>query len=214
MSLETGFILLGVIGFVVFGILPWFRRPNAAESLQERRFQNHTLPDPGRLRPHWLVAVGGMLEGRTWWLGERIVTVGRTPDNLVQVNEEAVSRTHCRIEPSGAGPVLVDLGSVNGTSINGKKTDRVTLLDGDILQIGNQAFRYEAIGNYVQDAAIEWKAAGEGVRKNTQIGASPQLRESIEQSLKKHDGDVMAVTQELQIPAEMVERYQDEDNAV
>ena len=79
--------------------------------------------------------------------------------------------------------------------------------------VGNQAFRYEAAGNYVSDAAVEWKAAGDRVRFETQVGVSPELQSSIRTSMEKHEGNVAAVTKELKIPAEMVELLMREDDS-
>lgn len=191
-----------VIAFVAIQLRPKGRRRALPA---ERLAQPQGVPALDRLRTHWIVAVGGYLEGKTWWLGERMATLGRTPDNLIQVNEEAVSRTHCRIEPSGAGPVIIDLESSNGTHVNGRHISRTTLLDGDIILVGNQAFRYEHQANYVTDAAMAWKAAGGRVRLETQIGASHELQESIQESLQRHGGNVAAVTEELKIPEEMVQ---------
>ena len=205
MDFGGAILLLGAICAVALVALQFFAPKEAKRIPQERLNTTHSVPDLDRLRHHWLVGVGGHLDERTWWLGTRIITLGRTPDNLVQVNEEAVSRTHCRIEPSGAGPVVIDLGSSNGTHVNGRLVERTTLLDGDILMVGNQAFRYEAAGNYVSDAAVEWKAAGERVRYETQVGVSPELQSSIRESMKRHGGNVAAVTKELKVPSEMVE---------
>jgi len=211
--MEFGDIILfsAVICVVALVVLQFRAGKKIYELPQDRLNNNMSVPDINRVRSHWLVAVEGHLDGRTWWLGERIATVGRTPDNLIQVNEEAVSRTHCRIEPSSAGPVVIDLKSSNGTHINGRPADRTTLLDGDILTVGNQAFRYEALGSYVIDAAIEWKAAGGRVRLDTLVGSSPELKESIRKSIERHNGDITAVTRELQVPREMVELLRKED---
>lgn len=213
MDFGGAILLLGAVCAVALVALQFLAPKQGERVPQERLNSNHSVPDLDRLRHHWLVAVEGHLDARTWWLGTRIITVGRTPDNLVQVNEEAVSRTHCRIEPSGAGPVVIDLGSSNGTHVNGRLVERTTLLDGDILMVGNQAFRYEAAGNYVSDAAVEWKAAGDRVRFETQVGVSPELQSSIRTSMEKHEGNVAAVTKELKIPAEMVELLMREDDS-
>jgi serine/threonine protein kinase len=67
--------------------------------------------------------------------------VGRSPDCDVVVKAPDVSRRHCRIV-RGAGEVIVeDLGSSQGTRVNGSRVARARLRDGDRLEIAGQAFR-------------------------------------------------------------------------
>jgi len=57
--------------------------------------------------------------------GERIplrggpVTVGRSPDNTIVASDDRVSRSHARLEPAAKGWVVIDLGSANGTRVDG-----------------------------------------------------------------------------------------------
>lgn len=47
------------------------------------------------------------------------VTVGRSPDNTIASPDERISRKHARFEPIGGGWVVIDLGSANGTRVDG-----------------------------------------------------------------------------------------------
>lgn len=79
------------------------------------------------------------------WEGEEAV-VGRTPDNTISIPLPGVSRHHFRITCSGDQYVLEDLGSRNGTKVNGKKLDRgqVALLNpGDKIQVSKVRLRFE-----------------------------------------------------------------------
>ncbi|MCU0725343.1 MAG: sigma 54-interacting transcriptional regulator [Planctomycetes bacterium] len=69
-------------------------------------------------------------------LGAEPATIGRTKDNAVCVDDPASSRRHCRVEPYRDGYRLVDLGSHNGTRVNGKKVDKKILESGDRIEIG------------------------------------------------------------------------------
>ena len=51
-------------------------------------------------------------------------SLGRHPSNSIQVLDKIVSKEHCIIEQRGAIFVLRDLGSLNGTFVNGKRVDR------------------------------------------------------------------------------------------
>ena len=65
------------------------------------------------------------------------VTVGRSPDSDLVIADEFLSLHHARVDPSEKGPVLKDLGSTNGTMLNGKRVKRpTTLTRGDTVELG------------------------------------------------------------------------------
>src|SRR5438552_18571238 len=65
-----------------------------------------------------------------------VISVGRAVDNDIRLTGTLVSRHHCRIEVGPEGAWVVDLGSANGTSVNGQKVSRRLLEPGDRIQIG------------------------------------------------------------------------------
>ena len=70
------------------------------------------------------------------------VVVGRSPSSDVVVDEPFVSATHARLTLQGPALVLEDLGSTNGTMVNGHLIGQpVTLRDGDEVQIGDTIMR-------------------------------------------------------------------------
>jgi hypothetical protein len=82
-----------------------------------------------------LIAQSGPLNGQRWNL-DRSVVIGRESGCEVMIPNRMVSRFHARITPTGAGIVLEDLGSKNGTHLNGELvTSQVVLQDGDIIQV-------------------------------------------------------------------------------
>jgi len=63
--------------------------------------------------------------------------IGRTPDNDLAIDHPLVSRRHARIDRSGAKLTVTDLGSTNGTFINGRRVSSVSALTiGDVVDIG------------------------------------------------------------------------------
>ena len=63
-------------------------------------------------------------------------TLGRHPDNDIQVLDTLVSKQHCVLEREGDGWVIEDLASTNGTMLNGEPVSRARLKDGDVVDIG------------------------------------------------------------------------------
>jgi pSer/pThr/pTyr-binding forkhead associated (FHA) protein len=64
------------------------------------------------------------------------VTVGRVPDNQIQLDDVTVSRQHAVFVREGDDWVVRDLGSLNGTYVNNERVDEVVVRHGDDLQIG------------------------------------------------------------------------------
>jgi DNA-binding winged helix-turn-helix (wHTH) protein len=82
-----------------------------------------------------LVAQEGPLKGQRWQLSQTIV-LGREASCDVVVTDRQISRFHARITPTTEGMILEDLGSKNGTHLNGiPLTAPVVLQDGDIVSV-------------------------------------------------------------------------------
>ncbi len=64
------------------------------------------------------------------------VTVGRTPDNDIVIDNTLVSRHHCKIVQDGTCYLVEDLGSGNGTFLNGQHIVKETLQDQDAIAVG------------------------------------------------------------------------------
>jgi hypothetical protein len=77
-------------------------------------------------------------------LGEDVLTVGRLPESTIVLADPNVSRNHAEIRPRGTGFVVVDLGSTNGTRVNGVRITEQELVDGDDVTFGNTRMRFEA----------------------------------------------------------------------
>jgi len=72
------------------------------------------------------------------------VSIGRTPDNDLQVRESYISRNHAIIRLGPDSAVIEDLGSRNGVFVNDRRVGREVLRDGDIVVLGKARFRFEA----------------------------------------------------------------------
>jgi pSer/pThr/pTyr-binding forkhead associated (FHA) protein len=69
--------------------------------------------------------------------------LGRSRQCDVVINDPNVSRRHAEVRREGDSYVLVDLGSTNGLTVNGQEVKRAALADGDQVQLGTTALRFE-----------------------------------------------------------------------
>ena len=86
-----------------------------------------------------LTIVKGPQIGEVFELDSTEITLGRDPHNSVFLNDMTVSRHHARMDLAGlsAGTAVIeDLGSLNGTWVDGAIVTRATLGDGSTIQIG------------------------------------------------------------------------------
>ncbi|WP_345630195.1 ATP-binding cassette domain-containing protein [Rugosimonospora acidiphila] len=96
----------------------------------------------GRATVAMPVAVAGR-EASAAYDADGTITIGRGPRNDIVLKELLVSRRHAEVRRSGAGYVVVDLGSSNGTYLNGKQVSREPLQPGDLLSIGRHQFVFD-----------------------------------------------------------------------
>ena len=113
----------------------------------------HARPDPGDsgTRPGLQVLSGELPQrllvrqeegtGISYPLGRR-TTIGRTPDNDIQIDTTYVSRHHAVLLASAQECILEDLNSTNGVLVNGRKAGRQVLKDGDTITIGSAVFTF------------------------------------------------------------------------
>src|SRR5205085_2762532 len=83
--------------------------------------------------------------GERWDLDSAPLTVGRTAPNDIELRgDEFASGKHARIEPRRDGVWVEDIGSTNGTFVNGTRLDRPRrLAPGDVIRIGETDLRFE-----------------------------------------------------------------------
>lgn len=92
--------------------------------------------------PQLITSVDGVEINRTYLTLER-TTLGRKPHNHIILTDMAVSGEHCAFELTGLTDVVVfDLGSTNGTYINGSMIRMHLLQNGDVMAIGKFKVQY------------------------------------------------------------------------
>ena len=78
----------------------------------------------------------GRMSGTTWRLGDTAVILGRASEADLVFDDISVSRRHAEITSTPLGYVVRDLGSTNGTYVNGVRVEVTELRGGDELRVG------------------------------------------------------------------------------
>lgn len=79
-------------------------------------------------------------------LGGALISIGRASDNDVIVDDPQVSRHHCQLKLQHGAYSFADLGSRNGSWVNGQQVSEVALGPGDLIQIGSTEIIFEVRG--------------------------------------------------------------------
>jgi hypothetical protein len=112
-------------------------------------------------------------------LGTRPVTIGRAPDNDIQIDNLAVSNYHARVYSEAGSLVVEDLNSLNGSFLNDIRVERAMLKDGDAILIG----KHEILVDQVHDAALPvdgWRKAPAPRVNETMILDTEERRKLLE----------------------------------
>jgi hypothetical protein len=99
-------------------------------------------PSPRPSGPYHLRMIKGVPAYGVYYVGGR-ARIGRSEENDVFLVDPSVSRMHAVVEVEGSEPVVRDLGSTNGTFVNGERVEAQPLRHGDELTFGNTRMRFE-----------------------------------------------------------------------
>jgi pSer/pThr/pTyr-binding forkhead associated (FHA) protein len=101
-----------------------------------------------------LLVVQGKPEGKEILIRTARFLIGRNPDCDIRPNSDLISRQHCEITQVGEEVRLKDMGSSNGTIVNGERiSGEVVLNDGDLIQVGPLGFQVMLQSSSVTPAA-------------------------------------------------------------
>lgn len=112
----------------------------------------------------------GPTPGATYSLEGDQLVIGRDSSSGIAINDAEVSRKHARLNFQGGKYVIEDLGSTNGTFVNGQRlTSSVVLKSGDVVSLGEQiVLLYEALSTDAGATMISQKAPA-----RTAVGSKP-----------------------------------------
>jgi dipeptidyl aminopeptidase/acylaminoacyl peptidase len=106
----------------------------------------HALPQEVGAAPARLAFETGPFASRVAEIPGQSVAVGRAPDNDIIIGDPATSGRHCRIEVRNGAYWISDLGSTNGTLVNGEPIIDKQLENGDVISIGQNTIRFTVRG--------------------------------------------------------------------
>ncbi|MCC6223855.1 MAG: FHA domain-containing protein [Thermoleophilia bacterium] len=117
--------------------------PESAEPGETRVYRSEQPVPPAvppAPAPERVFLVGG---GARHELLGAIAVIGRSKECDVSLDDASVSRRHAEVRAGPDGYWIADLGSTNGTEVNGKRVDRVRLAPGDVVTLGQTVLRFE-----------------------------------------------------------------------
>ena len=113
---------------------------------------------------------------------DREIIVGRSSELDMVLVEDMVSRKHAKIQTTGDQIVIQDLGSTNGTFVNGEKIKKVRLKEGDRILIGTSIIKLVAVDSsqVVTEGEARQRLEATGQRRNVS-GANKPMSGSIDE---------------------------------
>jgi pSer/pThr/pTyr-binding forkhead associated (FHA) protein len=143
-ALKFGFItvLYLFLLWVARSALKDLRRPAVPRGATRREAAGQSQPVLGQ--PVIVAEGGGGLRAGTSFAVDGSTTIGRSPATDIQIDDPFASSRHARIYEGDGSCYIEDMGSTNGTYVNGTRlNEREVLRAHDRIRIGDTEFRYE-----------------------------------------------------------------------
>jgi signal transduction histidine kinase len=117
-----------------------------------QRFPTRLLKEPSRVAS--LFVIQGRDQGSRFHLEEAVHSIGRTQNHSIRLHDTEVSRNHAELVRRGDSYTVRDLGSSNGTFVNGRLVSEHDLANGDQVQVGRSLLLYTGfVDDRVEDLA-------------------------------------------------------------
>lgn len=91
----------------------------------------------------FLKIMSGNMKGQKFEIDRDKIIIGRSPDNVVSLDDLSVSSKHCSVLREGRKFTIRDLGSTNGTRLNNVKVTKYRLSPKDIIMAGSVAIMFD-----------------------------------------------------------------------
>ena len=118
------------------------------------------------MRKERVVILTGPLQGTAIDISAKL-TIGRNPDNDLQLEDLQISRQHAVIEQGEHGTMVRDLGSGNGSFIGDRRILEYRLSNGDVIRLGTQELRFET--EELSQEAIQERATREAEKGSSGV---------------------------------------------
>ena len=135
--------------------------------------------------PKLIVKQGG--SSREVPLSKDTISIGRTPENDIELKDSLISRKHTSIVKKGDKFVVYDLGSSNGTFVNRERIEMHPLEPGDVIRVGDSEIQYVEEGKGAPRAATGPITDG---RKPTEIPGSQQIVKHVDEIAESFSFDI------------------------
>ena len=115
-------------------------------------------------------------------IGNRPVSIGRSPDNDIPIYNLAVFTNHARVYYEGNRLVVEDLESSNGTFVNDLRVERAMLHDGDSIWIGKHSIKVDATADTVESRRDTGRKAAAPKINETMVLDTKARRDMLQQA--------------------------------
>ncbi len=139
-------------------------------------FESHTelikleeMPELVSLRKCQLLVNEGPSRGKKMPLNQKITSIGKRENNDLVLMDKTVSRNHFEIEYQSDSFLLKDLGSTNGTYLNGSRVKEAYLSPGDLIKVGSTTIEFMAYDEKIKIAPSENNEFGLMVGKSRKM---------------------------------------------
>lgn len=129
-----------------------------------------------------------------FFLKKELTTIGRRPNNVIHMDNLAVSGDHAVVVKKGSDFYVEDLGSTNGTTVNGQEIKNHLLRHGDVVEIGKYQLKF--IDEEVLSSIGTEQAEQAGFEKTVMV--HPAALRALERQATKADNHLFATTAALE----------------
>lgn len=131
-----------------------------------------------------LIITEGYKKGHRFMVNDGEVTIGRSKDNVIVLEDDRVSRYHCRIARNNTGKYEIkDLDSTNSTFVNDIKTREKALDIGDQIKIGDTLFLFTTVKDAEKISQEEVRKKGTRIITVTQMKIAPEESKILDSAL-------------------------------
>ena len=155
------------LGYTIYQMIisPPVRDADKTDRTRRARDQDRAI----NLSQCKLVVLKGSMRGRELTVAGDVIRIGKAETNDLILHEDTVSRVHCEIIRDARGYLLRDLGSTNGTFLDGAEVREVYLRSGSAMTVGTVQIRFQPFSERIEILPSEKERLGEMVGRSLAI---------------------------------------------